>query len=71
MEIKRKIVDTNNGPALVEYFAGIGVEVIGTTASSEIDADEQIWADLNKKLKTGKLDFATVKKEHGISRKNN
>ncbi|SDP32980.1 hypothetical protein SAMN04487914_10876 [Arthrobacter sp. ok909] len=68
---KRIIVDTDNGPALIEQIEGTTLQVIGATAVSEISADDNTWSSLHKKLKTGKLDFATVKKEHDISRNQN
>jgi hypothetical protein len=68
---KRIIFDTNTGPALIEQIEGTKLEVIGATAAAEIEPTDSDWADMHKKLKTGKLDFATVKKEHEVSRKHN
>lgn len=67
---KRTIVETADGPVLVEQEPGMKLEVIGAISEAEVEVTEEAWADMHKKLKTGKLDFATVKKEH-ISRKPN
>lgn len=66
---KRTIVETENGPVLVEQVRGMKLEVIGAISEVDFEATEKDWADMHKKLKTGKLDFATVKKEEDISRK--
>ncbi|GAP53542.1 hypothetical protein AHiyo6_01070 [Arthrobacter sp. Hiyo6] len=67
MPDKRLIVDTPNGPALIHQPAGMSVIPFQATATAEIAPSDAEWDDLHKKLKTGKLDFATVKKEHGIT----
>ncbi|MDQ0923350.1 hypothetical protein QF038_001858 [Pseudarthrobacter sp. W1I19] len=67
MNIKRTIVDTKNGPALVQQIPGISIQIIGAVSEAEVDPTDADWKDMHKKLKTGKLDFATVKKEHGIT----
>ena len=66
---KRIIFDTNTGPALIEQIEGTKLEIIGASDQADIEPDDKAWADMHKKLKTGKLDFATVKKEHDVSRK--
>lgn len=68
--MKRIIVETETGPVLIENIPGTSMEVIGAISEVEIDPTEAEWTDMKKKLKTGKLDFATVKKEN-ISRKSN
>jgi hypothetical protein len=66
---RRTIIETDTGPVLVEQVPGMKLEVIGAISEVDIEPTDEAWADMHKKLKTGKLDFATVKKERDISRK--
>lgn len=59
----------DGGTALVIDSPGFSLGIVGADEAMEV-TDKAGWADMHKKLKTGKLDFATVKKEH-ISRKPN
>jgi hypothetical protein len=68
---KRTIVETETGPVLIQQIEGTRMEVIGAISEAEIEPTDSEWADMHKKLKTGKLDFVTVKKEHEVSRKRN
>jgi hypothetical protein len=67
MPAKRLIVETPGGPALIQQPEGVSVVPFGSSLPVEIPLDDPNWGQLHKKLKTGKLDFATVKKEHGIT----
>ncbi|MET3349048.1 UNVERIFIED_ORG: hypothetical protein ABID57_000717 [Arthrobacter sp. UYEF1] len=54
--------------ALVSDTAGFALEIVGAIEVIAV-TDNIEWADMHKNLQTGKLDFATVKKEQDISRK--
>lgn len=67
MTAKRSIIDTPNGPALVEEPPGVSVVPFQAGEALEISRGDKEWADMHKKLQTGELDFVKVKKEHGIT----
>jgi hypothetical protein len=64
---KRIIEFGDNGPALIEYDGAGTIVVVGATERVELNVTDKEWAAMHKQLKTGKLDFDTVKGKHGIN----
>jgi hypothetical protein len=63
----RRIINTQTGPALIQEPDGVKVTLVGGTDAANIDVTDARWAELHAELKTGDLDFDTVKEMHGIT----
>lgn len=57
----RRIIKTETGPVLVHEPEGVKLTVIGGMDDIVFTGGDHDWAKLHKQLKTGKLDFDTVR----------
>ena len=67
MAVKRFIIQTEHGPALLQDAEGTSARVVGTNDAAELAIGDKEWERLHKPLKTGKLKFDKVKADYGIT----
>lgn len=64
--MKLIITNPDGTTSLVEQPEGVQVFVVGGEQAA-LDVTDKEWAALHQQLKTGKLNFAKVKTDHGIT----